>query len=153
MQRDVHAWHTPRPWFQSSQTWLEKHLNLRTLIWQLLTHELSHSASQCSFRFFQIAGIQSPSTLNLPLPSNFIKFEAGWHERQMITICSPDWTPLTFLPQMSLWKAPSNIKLFLFLPSEGLRGPVHIASSGLQRQTGSRSIRTWKTQERCNRNY
>ena len=66
-------WHAPQPWFQCSQAWTVKHLNLRTLVWQLLSRELSWGALQCSFRYFQITGLRS-STQNLPLTSNVINF-------------------------------------------------------------------------------
>lgn len=65
--RYVRASHTTRRCFQCSETWIEKHLNLRTLIWQLLTLGLSHSALHFTSRYLHITGIQSPSTLILPL--------------------------------------------------------------------------------------
>lgn len=126
-----------------------KDLNLQVRIWLLLTYELSHSAMQHSF---QITGIQYPSTPNPPLASNFSKFKTDWHERTMITVCTPDWTPLTFLQQW-LFKEDqwNNLKLFPFLPLAGLQGPVHTVSFGQQCQRGNRSIHTYKDFEWCRR--
>lgn len=58
-----------KTWF-SNQSWRETHLNLRTLIWQPLAQEFSHSAMQRTSNCFWFTGIQSPSILTLLLPSN-----------------------------------------------------------------------------------
>lgn len=88
-QREVAKknWYTSKNIKEKKHVWFGEAMTdgfqfeLRTLICRLLIQELSHSALQRTCRCFWITGIQSPPTLDLPLPSNFIKFEAGRREK------------------------------------------------------------------------